>query len=286
MNSLGVSWFQADKIAEELESKSGFYFLANPFKENELAQNPKEIFLTLAKLLGTPVSQSTAGELVLDIKDQSLSQNDSQARGPYSNKKLGFHTDRCDVIAFLCLQPAFSGGENQIVSSVEVEKIIHNERPDLHAVLSLSFPYKRHVMDSANPRPYIMQPIFSSERGYFACSYLRVLIDRANQDPQCPNLSEIQIQALDFLDTVCERQNIQTRLTLRRGDLLFLNNWTTLHRRTAFVDEKQERFKRHLLRIWLSMPNSRPLDQSFKDNFGSVEAGEVRGGIRTSDNKT
>jgi len=27
------------------------------------------------------------------------------------------------------------------------------------------------------------------------------------------------------------------------------------------------------------MPNSRPLDQSFLANFGSVEAGTIRGGI-------
>ena len=38
--------------------------------------------------------------------------------------------------------------------------------------------------------------------------------------------------------------------------------------------------KRHLLRIWLSMPNSRPIDQSFEDNFGSTKAGAVRGGMK------
>ena len=65
------------------------------------------------------------------------------------------------------------------------------------------------------------------------------------------------------------------------SDILFLNNWTTLHRRTAFEDFKETEKKRHLLRIWLSMPNSRPLNESFRANFGSVEAGSLRGGIRS-----
>ena len=108
---------------------------------------------------------------------------------------------------------------------------------------------------------------------------MRVLIERANNDPHCPDLSTLQKEALDFLDLVCEREELQTRFTLKKGDMLFLNNWTTLHRRTAFEDFSEPSQRRHLLRVWLSMPNSRPLDQSFLANFGSVEAGTIRGGI-------
>ena len=114
----------------------------------------------------------------------------------------------------------------------------------------------------------------------FACSYLRVLIDRADQDPQCPNLTELQKEALNFLDAVCEREELQVRFTLNKGEILLINNWTTLHRRTAFEDFEDVNKQRHLLRIWLSMPNSRPLDPAFQANFGSVEAGVLRGGIK------
>ena len=113
----------------------------------------------------------------------------------------------------------------------------------------------------------------------FACSYLRVLIDRADADPDCPALTPQQKEAIDFLDQVCEREDLQTRFTLEAGELLFLNNWTTLHRRTAFEDFKDPNKRRHLLRIWLSMPNSRPLNEAFRANFGAVEAGALRGGI-------
>ena len=236
--------------------------------------------MEFCKKIGTPLSQNENGENLLSVRDQSLGEKDPRTRGPNTNKKLSFHTDRCDVIGFLCLQPAKSGGENQIIQSKKVEKIIKKERPDLHEILYQKFPYKTHSIDPANPLPFCEQPIFSSQNGYFACSYLRVLIDRADQDPDCPSLSNQQKEALDFLDSVCERNQLQTRFTLKRGDILFLNNWTTLHRRTAFEDFSELNQRRHLLRVWLSVANSRPIDNSFLSNFGAVGAGEIRGGIR------
>lgn len=70
------------------------------------------------------------------------------------------------------------------------------------------------------------------------------------------------------------------RFIQRPGDVLFLNNWVTLHRRTEFNDFPEPERKRHILRIWLSMPNSRPLDPMFRENYGAVEAGALRGGMR------
>lgn len=274
-----LSSFDPRWASHELEHGTGIIRVDMRSVIDELS-DPANWFMEFCRKLGTPVSQSAEGELVLNIRDQSLGHNDPKTRGPNTNRKLGFHTDRCDVIAFLCLMPAMTGGENQVVDSRKVERIIKLERPDLHSVLQRQFPYKRHVVDSGNQKPFVMQPIFSEFKGYFACSYLRVLIDRADQDADCPSLSDLQKQAINFLDEVCERSEIQVKFTMRRGEIVLLNNWTTLHRRTAFEDFIESRQKRHLLRIWLSMPNSRPLDTSFTENFGSTEAGAVRGGMK------
>ena len=64
------------------------------------------------------------------------------------------------------------------------------------------------------------------------------------------------------------------------GDVLLLNNWTTFHRRGEFTDSRNAEERRHLLRIWLAMRNSRPLAPCFKEHFGSTVAGAVRGGMR------
>ena len=40
-----------------------------------------------------------------------------------------------------------------------------------------------------------------------------------------------------------------------------------------FADHELPELRRHLLRIWLSVPNSRPLDPRFQDNYGATAAG-------------
>ena len=270
-NSIGT-------ILKNLEDGGGIVKLSVSL-DQENTEICEEFFKGYASKIGTLLPQNEKGDLILSVRNAGFARQDPRTRGPNTNRQLSFHTDRCDVIGFLCLRSAKSGGENQIVSSVEVDRIIQAERPDLHKTLYSHFPYKRHTVDGGNPNPYCMQPIFSRCQGFFACAYLRVLIDRADHDPDCPKLSDQQREAINFLDEVCERPQLQERMILERGQMLFLNNWTTLHRRTAFDDYGEDHLKRHFLRIWLSVSNSRPLDIAFKQNYGSVEAGAIRGGM-------
>ena len=128
--------------------------------------------------------------------------------------------------------------------------------------------------------PFCEQPVFSFFEDHFACCFLRVLIDRADADPDLPDLTPIQKEALDFLEETAGRPENAVRFLQRSGDILLLNNWVTLHRRSEFVDRDVPAEKRCLFRVWLSVPNSRPLVPAFLDNYGSVEAGAVRGGMR------
>jgi alpha-ketoglutarate-dependent taurine dioxygenase len=180
----------------------------------------------------------------------------------------------------LCLQPAISGGENQIVSSVAVYNQILSERPDLLQILTQPFYYKRHNVDTGNPDAYCQQPIFSFCDGRFASAFLRVLIDRAYADDNTPDMTASQKEALDFVEEVCGRPAMHVEFRQEPGDILLLNNWVTYHRRSAFRDHQNLAQRRHLLRIWLAMPNSRPLDPAFFTNYGAIEAGAIRGGIK------
>ena len=107
-----------------------------------------------------------------------------------------------------------------------------------------------------------------------------MLIDRADRSPDAPTLTPLQRDALDALETLAEDPALHVRLRLAPGDVLLLNNWTTLHRRSAFTDAPVPRERRHLLRIWLSMPDSRPIAACFEDHFGATAAGALRGGMR------
>jgi len=232
--------------------------------------------------LGTPVSQSPAGERIFSVRDARFGPTDPRSRGPNTSKKLSFHTDRADVVGFLCLQQAREGGENEVASAPAVYNRIRAERPDLLAVLMQPFHYLRHSVDHGNENPWCRQPVFSFTEGHFACCFLRVLIERAAKDERLPDLTPEQTEALDLVESIAGEPEMFLRFRQEPGDLLYLNNWVVLHRRTAFVDHEELERRRHILRLWLSMPNSRPLDPLFKDNYGAVEAGAIRGGMRAS----
>jgi hypothetical protein len=109
-----------------------------------------------------------------------------------------------------------------------------------------------------------------------------VLIERAYGMPETPDMTELQREALDVLEKTAERTDLRVTFRQDVGDMLFLNNFVTFHRRTEFVDHDDPEQKRHLLRVWLSMPNSRPLDPRFAGNYGATAAGALRGGMKPS----
>lgn len=269
-----------ESIRHTLENGPGLALLRGfPIEQHDKG-SAREAFREWCSNLGTLLSQNERGDTLFDVSDAGFGKDDPRTRGPNTNKKLSFHTDRCDVIGFLCWKQAKSGGENEIVSSMQLYNEIAVRRPDLLEVLMQSFPYKRHTVDLGNEQPYCEQPIFSFQDGHFACSFLRVLINRAHADPELPDLTPEQIEAMDFLEAVAEEPGMAFHLHQQPGDILLLNNWVTLHRRSAFVDHEDPAEKRCLFRAWLSMPNSRPLDPRFAANFGATGAGEVRGGFK------
>ena len=89
----------------------------------------RQLFLAMAQELGTPLSQSANGDLIFSVQNAGFADDDPRARGPNTRKKLSFHTDRCDVIGFLCIQQARSGGENQLVSSAALFNEILRDGP-------------------------------------------------------------------------------------------------------------------------------------------------------------
>lgn len=266
-------------IQHRLENQSGACLITGLRVQEYSELQLRRIFWGLATHLGTPLSQSATGERIFSVRDEGWREGQAQARGPNTRKRLSFHTDRCDVIGFLCLQQAESGGDNQLVSSVTLFNEMRRRWPDSARVLMQPFWYKRHNVDTANPDPYCQQPIFSYHDGFFAASYLRVLIDRAHAMPDVPDLTEQQLTALERLENLAADPDLHVTFRQRPGDFVFLNNWVTFHRRDEFTDGADPVRQRHLLRAWLSVPNSRPLDPLFEANYGATAAGAVRGGM-------
>ena len=58
-------------------------------------------------------------------------------------------------------------------------------------------------------------------------------------------------------------------MEFERGDVQLLNNHVIVHSRTDFVDHDDVRLKRHLLRLWINLPNGRPLAPDFADRYNA-----------------
>ena len=268
------------QVQRQLEEGAGFTFLRGLPIERFEEEQLRRLFWGIGIHLGTPVSQSAAGERLFSVMDAGYAPEDARSRGPNTSRKLSFHTDRCDVIGFCCHRQAKRGGENYIVSSMALYNAILEQRPDLLAVLCEPFYYLRHTVDGGNDKPWCRQPVFSFCEGHFAANLLRVLIDRAHAHPDLPDLTPEQTEALDLMETLAGDPEMHATFRQEPGDMVFMNNWVTLHKRSAFEDWPEPERRRQILRIWLSMPNSRPLDPMFADNYGAVSAGALRGGMR------
>jgi len=90
--------------------------------------------------------------------------------------------------------------------------------------------------------------------------------------------SSLHVNALDCFDALANDSQLNFLMRLEPGDMQFVHNHTLLHDRTAFDDWQEPGRKRHLLRLWLSSPQARPLPAIWAERYGSVEPG-VRGGV-------
>lgn len=272
------------KMLNEIEDGLGLYlfrgFPVSKYDKDDL----RRIFWGIGLHCGKAVSQSKKGDVLGDVKDLETPLDGPEFRGYTSSGKLSYHSDAADVTALFCLHPAKKGGLSRIVSLVAIHNQIVEERPDLLVTLYHPYHWGRQGNELPNQSPYYTQPIFSNHLGKFAGRYTRTHIRTAELGGITPPLTQIQSEALLKIDEICDRPEFQLTMMFEAGDIQFLNNHITLHTRTAYEDYKDESRRRHLLRLWFSPPNSRPLSDGFKPFFCDVGAGAVRGGFPSHEN--
>lgn len=264
-------------IRESLERSWGV-FQWSGFDVTQSLGDLQRQLLILGLHLGNPVSQTDKGQRIFHVTDTGYPADHPKARGPNSRRALSFHSDRADVIGFLCVRGALEGGRNALVSAQAIHNAMAREHPDLLRQLYQPFFYRRHNVDLGNSKPYYQMPVFAIEQGHFVANILRVLIERAYALPELPDMTDLQRRALDKLAELCEQQPFTWRFMQQPGQLLLINNYVIFHSREAFRDDPEQ--ARLLLRLWLAMPNSRPLPALFRDHYQATEAGAIRGGMR------
>jgi alpha-ketoglutarate-dependent taurine dioxygenase len=99
--------------------------------------------------------------------------------------------------------------------------------------------------------PIYRWPIFEFYEGKLSCRYSRRMIE-FSQKTTGVRLSDIEKEAFDVMDGLIGE--LQLKIDFAPGDIQFLNNYVILHSRTAFEDYQEPDRRRHLLRLWLTVP--------------------------------
>ena len=235
-------------------------------------------FLGLGAHLGAVRPQNAAGHILGHVKDLGRSSGDPTARLYQTHERQTYHTDSCDVVALMCLQPARAGGLSSLVSSVTLHNEMRRRRPDLAQVLFDPIETDRRGEVADGERPWFNIPVFNWHAGRFAGIYQRQYIESARRFPEVAPLTAIQVEALDLLDQLAEDPALHLQIEFRPGDIQLVNNHVLFHDRTAFEDWPEQERRRYLLRLWLAPLGAQALPAVFAERFGSVVPGE-RGGV-------
>jgi Taurine catabolism dioxygenase TauD, TfdA family len=287
----GLGGLLAD-IADELENGVGIMklrgFPVDRYDEDDL----RKIYFGLGTHLGTPVFQNRSGELMRAIRDEGAHVGrtygetkdrkgttflSSYAR-TLTNGGLRFHTDRTDVVGLLCVRQARAGGVSTLASTPAIHNAILARRPELLEELFGDYWRSRFGEEGTTKETAYPLPIFGVRDGKFTSHYSLTFIEAAQMAPGVPKLTDRQKEAIDVL--MATAQELCFEMTLEPGDLQLINSHVTYHGRTPFEDDFATGKSRLLLRLWLTMPNNRPLPAGHEILWRNIEAGQPRGGIQ------
>jgi hypothetical protein len=267
------------KISKELEGGRGMIML----RGLPLSYSPDDlrtVYWGIGAHLGTAVSQNHAGELLGVVKDFGPMEN-TKRRGSKTADGLEFHSDRCDVVGLLCVRKAKAGGASRIVSAAAIHNEILRRRPDLIDEFYGNWEHSWQGEEPPGSGRTDKRPIFGFRDGYFTGLFSPAYIKFAQEFPEVPRHTPRQREALELYGQLTNELALD--MHFEPGDIQLLNNHVMYHGRTHFEDWPEETKKRLLLRLWLSVPGSRPMPQAWKTVFGSIEPGEVRGGVMCRD---
>ena len=267
-------------LRAQIRSGLGFgYIKGLPVKRYD-RETLIRMYWGLCRHIGDPVTQNRNAHLVGHVIDVGDAVEDYNKRITQTNAELCFHTDSCDVVALLCINRAQSGGESMIVSGVAVHDELMRRRPDLLPELYKPIYMDRRGEVPPGKKPWFGMPLFTWDGGHFnGYSPVRQYIDSLARFPDAPRMSNAQREALDLHYQICEE--LCLRLHFEPGDIQFLQNHVVFHSRTAYNDPPPPAPRRHLMRIWLSLPDGRRLPAAFAEKWINIELGTRRGGVPT-----
>ena len=194
-----------------------------------------------------------------DVTDRGEDYRQNAVPVSMTREPTSFHTDSSSkevepaCVALLCLQPARTGGVSLLCSAASVHEALRQEDPEALDRLYRDFardvvtPGKTRSPDTVRHNRF---PIFRLDgaRDELVFRYMRYWIERAHDVIGEP-LPAADLRALDLLDARLADERFVLPIALQRGDMLFLDNRTIAHNRTAYEDAPDR--PRLYVRMWM-----------------------------------
>jgi len=277
---------ELETALDDLENGNGFRIIRGIPLDAYSDEEAEILFWGLMMHIGQPMSQNAAGHLLGHVRDLGYDVTDTKVRNYQTTAELFFHNDACDVLMLMCRRVARSGGRSRLASIPALFNAMWAEDKGLARELFRPFAFDRRGepgRPDEGPEPYFVMPVLSYHDGLLTSRMPpRSYAESAQRFDGVPPMTEKMTSALDLMDQILIRPEISFDFDLQPGDIQLINNYCVFHARTEFEDHEDFDHKRHILRAWLSVPNSRPLPPWFKSRWGSVTPGEPRGGIYPS----
>jgi hypothetical protein len=269
------------RLLEDIEYGRGFVLLRGLDVANYGLDHLSLLYWGLGAHLGQVISQNSQGDMLGRVTDMESGKYakggyyEEGVRGHRTNAFLAPHSDSADVVGLLCVRPAKEGGESWIASSISVYNRILTERPDLLAPLMEGFRYdlvgKGRTADELTQNQV---PVYSWFEGLLSCRFNKQQIE-LGAGKLGITLTPAQIEAITLVEDLALSEDLLLPMAFEPGDIQLLNNHTTLHSRGGYVDWDMPEERRLLLRLWLNIPNGRPLAPEFADRLNTGGRGGV-----------
>jgi len=232
-------------IRHELAQGRGFIMIRGLAVNDYSADELGTIFWGMGCKLGIGVAQSVKGDRLGHVINRGSTDRYYTAGGP-----IEFHMDPADVVGLLCLRGAVEGGQSRIVSSAALHNQLLQERPDLLEILYRGFFCSRRGHGEKVTEWRV--PVYARTGQGLESYFLPITIRQAEEEGY--PLSEAEREAIHNLQELASRPDNYLDMDFHPGDIQFLNNRVIFHARTDYQDSPDPDLKRHLLRLWLMMP--------------------------------
>jgi len=235
-----------------LKSGRGFQVISGVPVERWGREDSEIFFWCFGLHLGIPGAQNEDGDLLGHVRDLNAPVDDTDTRLYKTNANIEYHCDAADVVGLLCLNKAKSGGKSRIVSSVSVYNEVLKRRPDLIEVL-----YKPMLVDTfgegrVNYFPVIPCRYHNGQlKTFYHIDYFR----STRRYDEVQPFTQQEEELLTLYQEIASDPAFYLDMDLQPGDIQLLSNHTNLHARTDYIDYEDADKKRHLLRLWTSLPH-------------------------------